>query len=129
MKYGIFALAFILGCRGHRNDPIGPGWERLGTRNVNFRGDHDIVAAGLQGKFRAIRIDVDRADLEMYDIRVHFANGDHFSPGIRHHFREGSWSRTIDLPGGERIIKSIEFWYRTSHRGEGRANVDVWGRR
>jgi hypothetical protein len=95
---------------------------------VNFRGDHDVILAGGQGTFRAIRIDVDRADLEMWDIRIHFGNGEVYSPAIRHQFREGSWSRTIDLPGASRVIKSVEFWYRTSHRGEGRANVDVWGR-
>jgi hypothetical protein len=123
----LVGLSLFAACRGHRNDPIGPGWERLGTRMVNHRGDHDVILAGGQGTFRAIRIDVDRADLEMWDIVIHYGNGDSHRPGIRHHFREGSWSRTIDLPGGQRTVKSIEFWYRTAHRGEGRANVDVWG--
>jgi hypothetical protein len=31
----------------------------------------------------------------------------------------------IDLPGGDRRIRSIDFAYRTAHRGEGRAVVEV----
>ena len=115
------------GCRGRMNNPAGPGWEKLGTRMVNFHADHDVIGALLQGTFRRIRIDVDRADLEMYDVKINFLNGESYSPAIRHHFTEGSWSRQIDLPGASRVIKSIEFRYKTSHRGEGRANVDVFG--
>ena len=123
----LLSLAACGGRGGHRNDPVGPRWEKLGSRMVNFHGDHDAIAAGLQGAFRAIRIDVDRADLEMWDIKVHFANGEVFDLAIRHDFREGSWSRVIDLPGHERIISRVDFWYRTAHRGEGRANIDLWG--
>jgi len=108
--------------------PRGAGrWELLGQRMVNHRGDHDVIAAGLQGVFRAIRIDVERADLEMWDIKVHFGNGEVFSPPLRHHFRDGSWSRVIDLPGNTRVITKIGFLYRTAHRGEGRAKVEAWG--
>lgn len=113
---------------GGGNAPEGPRWEKLGSRMVNFHGDHDTIAAGGQGDFRQIRIDVDRADLEMYNIRVNFGNGEHWSPDTRIHFKEGSWSRTIDLPGHVRHIKTVEFWYKTSHRGEGRANIDLFGR-
>jgi hypothetical protein len=63
----------------------------------------------------------------MYDIRVNFHNGEHYSPNVSHFFREGAWTRLIDLPGGDRRIRSVDFRYRTAHRGEGRAVVEVWG--
>jgi hypothetical protein len=106
----------------------GGGWERLGTRSVDHRGDHDTIMADFQGDFTAIKIEVDRTELEMYNVRVNFGNGEHWSPDTRFEFREGTWSRTIDLPGGVRHIRSIDFWYRTEHRGEGKAIVTAWGR-
>jgi len=124
---GAISLLSVTGCRVVAVGPHGGRWELLGSRLVEFHADHDAVLAGLQGSYRAIRIDVDRAPLEMYDIKVNFANGESYSPDIRHHFREGGWSRIIDLPGLKRVIKSVEFWYKTTHRGEGRAKVDVWG--
>jgi len=113
---------------GHRDPGPSGKWERLGVRTVDHRGDHDTVMAEFQGTFRAIKIEVNRTELEMYNIRVNFDNGEHWSPDTRVQFREGSWSRTIDLPGAERRIRSIDFWYRSQHRGEGKAVVEVWGR-
>jgi hypothetical protein len=113
------------GCKGTvRESPLGT-WGLLGSRLVEFHKEHDAILAGLQGTFRAIRIEVDRADLQMHDIRVNFASGDSFSPEARHHFKEGSWSRVIDLPGARRVIKSVEFKYKTVGRREGRAKVSV----
>ncbi len=125
----ILAVSVILmpGCAARLRGHGDAGWERLGTRTVNFHADHDTILAGLQGTFRAIRIEVDRSELEMFDIKVHFGNGEVFDAGTRIHFHEGTWSRVIDLPRTERIIKRIDFWYKTQHRGEGRAVVTVWG--
>jgi hypothetical protein len=96
---------------------------------VDLRVDHDVIDARGEGSFRAIRIEVEHADLEMYDSVVRFGNGESFSPTVRHHFQEGSWSRVIDLPGNLRPIKRIDFWYKTSRLGEGRARVVVGGLR
>lgn len=123
----VILAAMSAGCRGTQVNTRQGTWELLGTRMVNHLADHDVVLAGLQGTFRRIRIDVDRADLEMWDVKVHFANGDVQDVAVRHHFREGSWSRQVDLPGASRIIAKVEFRYRTAHRGEGRAKVSVWG--
>ena len=120
----MFALA---ACRVQVIDEHGGRWEHLGTRMVDFQADHDEIHAGLKGLYVAIRIDVERAPVELQKVRVNFGNGEQFEPDVRHHFREGNWSRVIDLPGNHRIIRSVELWYRTEQRGEGRAKVAVWG--
>lgn len=103
-------------------------WELLGTRQVNFRGDKDVISVTRrEGTFRAIKIEVEGGSLDMHDIRVVFGDGSSFSPETRVEFREGSWSRTIDLPGTARIIRSIEFNYRSELK-RGRATVRVYGR-
>ncbi len=105
-----------------------PDWELLGVRRVSFAVDRDVVPVGArEGRFTAIKIEVEGGDLEMYDVRVVFTNGAVWSPTTRLRFRERSWSRTIDLPGQARGIRRIEFRYRSEVR-RGRAVVRVFGR-
>ncbi|HKC40647.1 MAG TPA: hypothetical protein VKC15_13975 [Gemmatimonadales bacterium] len=105
-------------------------WDHIGMRPVDFRVDHDAIVAAGNGAFRAIRIDVEGGDLEMFDVKVTFGNGETFSPATRVYFREGSRSRVIDLPGDARIIGRIDFFYRSAPFGApGRAVVHVYGRR
>jgi hypothetical protein len=106
------------------------GWDHVGMRQVDFRVDHDAIVAVGQGAFRALRIDVEGGDLEMFDVKVTFGNGETFSPATRLYFRPGSSSRVIDLPGDARIIRRIDFFYRSVFGGrQGRATVHVYGRR
>ncbi len=105
-------------------------WEHIGLRPVDFRVDHDVIVAVGDGAFRAIRIDVEGGDLELFDVKLTFGNGETFSPGTRLYFREGTRSRVIDLPGDARIIRRIDFFYRSAlFGGQGRAIVHVYGRR
>jgi hypothetical protein len=81
---------------------------------------------GREGTFRAIKVEVNGGNLEMYNIRVVFGDGEAFSPETRLAFREGSWSRTIDLPGDARVIRKVEFLYRSELR-RGRATIRLYG--
>lgn len=112
--------------------PAAAGWDHLGMRQVDFRVDHDaIVAAGQGGggAFRSIRIDVEGGDLEMFNVKVTFGNGETFSPATRLYFRAGTRSRIIDLPGDARVIRRVDFFYRSVLFGnQGRATVHVYGR-
>jgi len=105
-------------------------WDHIGMRPVDFRLDHDAISGAGDGAFRAIRIDVEGGDLEMFDVKVTFGNGETFSPGTRLYFREGTRTRVIDLPGAARLIRRIDFFYRSALFGaQGRAIVHVYGRR
>ncbi len=125
-------LAALLVAPAHPAAPAGAAprdeWELLGTRQVNFRAEKDVIAVtGREGAFRAIKLEVEGGNLDMYNIRVIFGDGSVFSPETRINFREGSWSRTIDLPGAARVIRRIEFFYKSDVR-RGRATVRVYGR-
>jgi len=108
-------------------------WELLGTRRVNFTLDHDAILVGArEGGFTAIKLEVAGGNLEMYDIKVTFGNGQTFSPDTRIQFHQGSWSRTIDLPGPVRILRRVDFWYRSRLRpppARGAATVRLFGRK
>lgn len=109
--------------------PTAAGWDHLGMRQVDFRVDHDAIVPAGQGVFRSIRIDVEGGDLEMFNVKVTFGSGETFSPATRLYFRAGSRSRIIDLPGDARVIRRVDFFYRSVLFGsEGRATVHVYGR-
>lgn len=114
-------------CARPRPGVVG-GWELLGQRTVQGRVDRDEIAVGRRdGRFGRIRFEVSGSAMELYDVVVVFANGDRFSPRVRLVFAEDSWSRTIDLPGGARVIRRVTFRYGNLPRG-GRARVSLFGR-
>lgn len=103
-------------------------WDFLGQRRVEFRAERDVIqVTAREGVFTAIKFEVDGGNLDMYNVRVVFGNGEVFSPDTRLEFRQGSWSRTIDLPGNKRVIKRIEFLYRSELK-RGHATIKAYGR-
>jgi hypothetical protein len=104
-----------------------PGWDALGGRQVAFHAERDAIAVNPGPTYRSIRLHVSGNDLEMYDVRVTFGNGEVWSPNTRLHFGQGTSSRQIDLPGGARHIQRIEFGYRARGRAQGHAFVQVVG--
>lgn len=126
--FALLAAVLLAGCAPAPTPvhPVQEDWELLGTRRVDFRAERDVIGASAQGRFRALKIEVEGGNLEMFNIRVTFGDGDVFSPETRLVFREGSWSRTIDLPGEARIVRRVEFFYRSEGR-RGRATVRLYG--
>ncbi len=123
-----FAVLLIGLCAPARADGWdSKGWVKLGEREVNGRFDHDRIEVGrYEGKFSKLTMYVEHADLELLDFEVTFGNGERFHPEMHHFFREGQRTRVIDLPGDERVIKSINLKYKNVP-GEWRARVEVWG--
>jgi len=107
----------------------GGGWEFLGQKDVSFLVDHDTLDVGrAEGRFRELKIVVDGAPVEIRDIRVTFGDGETFHPATRLEFGPGSESRAIDLPGGNRVIRKIDFVYRKTSGIFRKATVSVYGR-
>ncbi len=104
--------------------PPGPGpgparadWEELGCQDVNIVGaDRDTVRVGRrEGRFKAIRLHVRQADVEMLDLKVIYANGQPDDIRVRSLIRAGDRTRPLDLQGRERAIDRVEMVYRTAH--------------
>jgi hypothetical protein len=103
-------------------------WEKLGERVVDGKVDKDTIAVGRDdGRFSEIQIRVEGSALEMFNVVVTFGDGESFSPPTRLVFGKGTNSRAIDLPGGKRVIKKVEFKY-GNLPGGGRARVELWAR-
>jgi hypothetical protein len=111
------------------------GYHFLGSREVSFGADHDTIDVGAgDGRFTAIVLGVVEGELEMWNVKVEFGNGDHFSPDVRTNFDDKTRTRVIELPnrgeddkGELRVITKVSFFYK-SKRGEGKATVKLYGK-
>jgi len=120
--------------------PIGPGgpgggpsagrdWDELGCKRVALFGvDRDTIRVGRrEGRFKAIRLHVRGADINILDLTVVYANGAPDSIPVRSVIRQGDRTRPLDLRGWERTIDRVEMTYLTIPNFKGQATVCVEG--
>jgi hypothetical protein len=104
------------------------GFTYLGERFVNGGADHDRIHVGrADGRFHAIMLVVENAPVEMHDVVVTLGDGEVYREPTRLVFGADTTSRVIDLPGGARIIRNVDFYY-GNLPGAGQAKVELWGR-
>lgn len=104
-------------------------WVLIGQKEANYGPDRDVLKVTGRDIYRAIKIKVVDAGLDMMDMDIHFENGEKMNVAIQKNFRQGEESRVIDLPGNRRRIDRIEFLYDTKGVLRGKANVLVFGKR
>lgn len=104
-------------------------WERLGDSRVDGRRDHDTIRVNARGRFRAIRFFVQGGEIEFQRVVVHFENGADTEVEVRERIRRDGTTRSIDLPGDERRIRSVEVWYGRGNWGRSRPQLVLYGRR
>jgi hypothetical protein len=111
----------------------GPGargtWKILGTTHAKHTADHDaIIIKGPYDYFRKLKFKVTDAPLNMHRMIVRYDDGGlPENIDIRHNIPQGGESRIIDLRGGKRKLKSVEFWYDTKGLLRGKADVTLFG--
>jgi len=113
-----------------RATPGSPGsWEELGCQQVALFGkDREVIRLGRrEGRFKAIRLAVRGADVELLNLRVIFANGEPDNLEARHVIRQGERTRPLDLRGWERSIDRVEIAYSTVPNFKALATVCVEG--
>lgn len=104
-------------------------WTELGCKQVSLFGrDRDTIGVGRrEGRFKAIRVHVRGADVEMLDLHVIYANGAPDDIPVRRVIRQGDRTGPLDLRGFERSIRQIDMVYRTIPNFKGLATVCVEG--
>lgn len=106
-----------------------PAWVRLGKVTANHTIDHDkIRVEGRNDDFRKLKFRVTDSPLNMHRIIVTYDNGPPESLEVRQNISKGGETRDIDLRGGRRSIRTIEFWYDTKGILNGRAEVIAYGK-
>jgi len=105
-------------------------WKFIADKWVAYGFDRDEIHLGnFKDDFRQLKLRVTDAPLRLYDMKIHFDNGDVQDVDLRQWFRPGDESRVIDLEGGLRHLQKITFRYETRGIRHGKARVAVWGRR
>ena len=104
-------------------------WRLLGHTQAKFSADHDaIFVAGPYDFFRRLKFKVTDAPINMVRMIVRYDDGGlPENIDIRFNIPQGGESRVIDLKGGRRKLKSVEFWYDTKGILNGRADVTLFG--
>lgn len=103
----------------------------LGQRAVDFHAERDVIDVGAyDGWFRSLYFEVERNNIEVFNMVVIYGDGQRERIDTRLVFDDHTRSRAIDLAGGHRHIRRIEFEYRTvGDWRDGRAVIRAFGLR
>ena len=105
-------------------------WVRLGRVTATHSADHDTIRVeGRNDDFRKLKFRVSDSPLNLHRIIVTYDNGGAERLDVRQNIPKGGETRDIDLQGGKRSIRTIEFWYDTKGLFNGRADVTAYGKR
>lgn len=121
---GIFILSGFV-----KPTPSSQGWKFIGDKIAAYGVDRDVLWVTGNDNFRQVKIKVTDAPLHIIDMDIYFENGEKMNVALKNKFRQGQESRVIDLPGGVRQIKKIEFLYETIGVRKGKARIGVWGKK
>jgi hypothetical protein len=103
-------------------------WVKLGSVNAGHDADHDrITVAGPYDNFRKLKFRVKNASLNMHRVVVTYDDGAPERLDIKENLAAGAETRVIDLHGGKRSIRTIEFWYETKGNKGEKAEVVAFG--
>ena len=129
------ALAFVAGSTLAEGWYMDDGkhessWVRLGRVTATHAADHDkIRVEGRNDDFRKLKFRVSDSPLNLHRIIVTYDNGGSERLDVRENIPKGGETRDIDLQGGTRSIRTIEFWYDTKGLLNGKADVIAYGKR
>jgi len=108
--------------------PLVDEWVLLGEPRVDFRIDHDVIEVGRHaGRFSELRFVARGGEVEMRNMRVVLGDGDSFSPDSRLVLERGE-AHFLHLPGGGRVVRRVEFVYRSLREDRRRATIFLYGR-
>jgi len=114
---------------GFQNRPPPTRWEELGCEKVGFGADRDVVKVGRrEGRFSAIRLRVDRADIVLLKLKVVYVRGPSDDFDVKKRIPAGGETPPLDLRGERRAIEKVELVYSSIPSFKGSARVCVDGR-
>jgi hypothetical protein len=113
--------------KNKNNNNVG-SWRVLGTLHAQHTSDHDrLDITGPHDYFRKLKFKVTDSPVNITKMVVRYDDGAPENINTRCEIPKGGESRVIDLKGGKRKLKSIEFWYETKGFLNGKADVTVFG--
>ena len=104
-------------------------WVELGSAKVDGRVDHDeIWVTALRGDFTAIKLTVVDEGVEFDHVIVHYGNGRNEEVEVREFIKAGGETRVIDLTGDDRVIRKVDFYFKSNPETKRKGKVILYGR-
>ena len=124
----ISAFAVLLLLAG-ASQATAQNWKNLGSKEVTDKEESDVFHVGSRkGQFRALKLFVSRRAVRFYRVEVTYQNGETTPLEVRALIPAGGESRVLDLPGNNRYISTVKFWYEAASVGRGqRAMITLYG--
>jgi hypothetical protein len=105
-----------------------PGWDHLGTKEIEGKADHDKIRVHGKDTYRALQFRVNGAAVQFDRIIVEYGNHKTRAYPFRILVPPNGASPVLDLVGGNRDITNVEFWYQKASWGK-KPEVRLYGRR
>lgn len=128
----LFAFALIAQAQvtlAQKLDKALDGWTLLGTREVDYTLDRDVVSLkDLGHSITGLKFIVKNATINMHKATVHFKNGDTQEIEFADEVNAKNDGRIMELKGNSRPIEKVTFWYDTKNKPADKSTVEVWGK-
>ncbi|CAN5508801.1 hypothetical protein BH11BAC2_BH11BAC2_18890 [soil metagenome] len=103
------------------------GWHKIGGLTASHQVDKDVIAVLGTDRYKAIKLKVTDAPLNVYDLEVYFENGEKEMLKVRQDLKSGEETRQINLSESHEI-KRILFIYKAGDNLEyGNSRVEIYG--
>jgi hypothetical protein len=101
----------------------------LGMAHVDGPTDHDDIRVGrYAGRFHSIVLQVRYAPIQFDHVVIHYGDGYAQPLPVNAFIPDGGSSQRIVLPGGRRVISSLELWYaRANPRDPRKPEIQLFG--
>lgn len=124
--FTIISLFLLSNCASTNSQPSNK-WRLLGEKKVDFSPDRDVMIVNSSPLYNKIKVRVYNGKVIMEDMKVYFGNDEVMDVTLSEVYKDGGYSRDIELPKGNRHISKITFRYRTARNSFEKATVEVWG--
>lgn len=104
------------------------GWHKIGDVTANFKVDRDAIVVLGKDKFKAIKLVIKDAPLEIFSLEVYYESGDMEDIRVNQKLAKGESTRVIDLKGSNRELKKVVFIYKTiPNAKDEKSEIELYG--
>lgn len=104
-------------------------WHYLGGTTVNDLTETDVIMVGAEhGRLSKLRLDINRAPVELKRAVVTFGNGDKQIVERNRIIGKQGKGPVLQLDGGKRFVKSVKLIYEAVSPGYKRATAKLYGK-
>src|SRR5438067_1489689 len=115
----ILAVALTIGAAA----PAFATWDRIGSVDFSRRDTHNTQYGNFGGSVEALALQARGSDMRCDSVTATFGNG-RTSQVFRGELPQGQ-NVTLDLPGGERLVRRLDFDCQPTERARGNIAVSV----